>query len=448
MAENDTVQLHKAIFAQYIMMKKLFMELEEEREASATAASAALSLIRKLQKEKDAERMEAWQYKRIAEEKMNHTDGALDVLNEVMEQKELEISYLRNQLKVYKHKLLDVGINDCDIADETIATSIPLSAIKSMENPCHNIKRNFSLPTLQMNKLFGDTGINKNDGAVQSARSRLDGYTCNVSDNEWERIPRDGKALEPMKSLSTDINCKEKNIEELNPPSSGILQHNQPLNESSSSLVSHQTDICNERVLEVTEGVMDTLHRDQLKDCCLGSELAGTTVHHTSNVYALQNPERSKMETGPSCTERDSVTEESESSVTVAPKEQRPHSLSRFAATRKVGSMNNVDRHVRLSTESCTPRAGVQRTKSRLKRVQSAKMVELKDPRTSKEQIIMLKEVYQQLNMIESHMRPSGSQESPRNDASLDSVMELSPSPFSTSGFCHPKHVVRPPPDI
>jgi serine/threonine-protein phosphatase 2B regulatory subunit len=40
MAENDTIQLHKAIFAQYIMMK-LFMELEEEREASATVASAA-----------------------------------------------------------------------------------------------------------------------------------------------------------------------------------------------------------------------------------------------------------------------------------------------------------------------------------------------------------------------------------------------------------------------
>jgi len=39
MAENDTIQLQRAIFAQYIMMKKLFMELEVEREASATAAS-------------------------------------------------------------------------------------------------------------------------------------------------------------------------------------------------------------------------------------------------------------------------------------------------------------------------------------------------------------------------------------------------------------------------
>jgi serine/threonine-protein phosphatase 2B regulatory subunit len=77
---------------------------------------------------------------------LNHTDRTLEIPKEMME-KELEISYLRNQLQVYKHKLLDVGINDCDIADETIATNIPLSKSKSMENPCHNIKRNFSLPT-------------------------------------------------------------------------------------------------------------------------------------------------------------------------------------------------------------------------------------------------------------------------------------------------------------
>lgn len=141
MAENDTIQLQRAIFAQYIMMKKLFMELEVEREASATAASAAMSMIRKLQKEKDAERMEAWQYKRIAEEKMNHTDGALEILKEVMELKELEISYLRNKLKAYKHKLLDAGIDDSDIADEIIASNIPLFESKNVENLCRKIRK-------------------------------------------------------------------------------------------------------------------------------------------------------------------------------------------------------------------------------------------------------------------------------------------------------------------
>ncbi|CAO2206870.1 unnamed protein product [Urochloa humidicola] len=421
MAENDTIQLQKAIFAQYIMMKKLFMELEVEREASATAASAAMSMIRKLQKEKDAERMEAWQYKRIAEEKMNHTDRAVEILKEVMELKELEISYLRNQLQAYRHKLLDAGIDDSDIADETTASNIPSFESKNVENLCHTIKRNLSLPTLRLNKLYTDMDIKKNDGA-QSARSRL-------SDDGWEHISRDGMALEPKKSLSTDLNTTEKQTEEPTSSSSGALHDSQPLEESSCcsslSVASHQIDICSERAVQVSEDVEYTMNHDRPNDSCLGTETGELAVQPSSEVDHLQIPERSNALADSSCTESEIVTEESELSPAVVAK-GRPRSLSRFAATRKIGSMNNVDRHVRRSSGSgsYTPRAGVERTRSRLKRVQSEKMVELNDPKTNKEQIIMLKEVYEQLGMIESHMRPSNSQESPRNDTSLDSVLE------------------------
>ncbi|PAN35573.1 hypothetical protein PAHAL_6G218100 [Panicum hallii] len=417
MEENDTVQLQRAIFAQYIMMKKLFMELEVEREASATAASAAMSMIRKLQKEKDAERMEAWQYKRIAEEKMNHTDGALEILKEVMELKELEISYLRNQLRAYKHKLLDAGIDDSDIADEKIVNNIPSFESKNMENLCHKIRRNFSLPTLRLNKLYTDMDINKS-GGVQSARSR-------PSDDGWEHISTDGMALEPKKSLSTVVNSTEKQTEEPKPPSSGEALHDsQPLEESSccsSFSVSHQTDILSEQVREDLES---TVNHDRPKESYLGTEMGELAVHPLSGVDPLKIPERSNVTTDSSCTGSEILTEESELSPSVAAKGRGPRGLSRFAATRKIGSMNNVDRHARRSSGSQTPRAGVERTRSRLKRVQSEKMVELGDPKTNKEQIIMLKEVYEQLGMIESHMRPSGSQESPRNDTSLDSVME------------------------
>ncbi|CAO2163209.1 unnamed protein product [Urochloa humidicola] len=420
MAENDTIQLQKAIFAQYIMMKKLFMELEVEREASATAASAAMTMIRKLQKEKDAERMEAWQYKRISEEKMNHTDRAVEILKEVMELKELEISYLRNQLQAYKHKLLDAGIDDSDIADETITSNIPLFESKNVENLCGKIKRNLSLPTLRLNKLYTDMDIKKNDG-VQSARSRL-------SDYGWEHISRDGMALEPKKSLSTDLNTSEEQTEEPKSSISSALHDSQALEESSCcsslSVASHRTDIFSERAVQVSEDVEYNVNHDRPKDSCLGTETGELTVHPLSEVDHLQIPERSNATADSSCTESGIVTEESELSPTVVAKGRGSRNLSRFAATRKVGSMNNVDRHVRRSSGSYTPRAGVERTRSRLKRVQSEKMIELNDPKTNKEQIIMLKEVYEQLGMIESHMRPSNSQESPRNDTSLDSVLE------------------------
>jgi hypothetical protein len=620
MAENDTVQLQRAIFAQYIMMKRLFMELEVEREASATAASAAMSMIRKLQKEKDAERMEAWQYKRIAEEKINHTNRALDILKEVVELKQLEISYLRYQLQVCKQKLLDAGIDDCDVADETIDSDKSLFGRNNMENLCHKIKRNSSLPTLQLNKQCTDMDIKKN-GGVPSARSRL-------TDDGCEQISIDVMALEPKESFATDLNFRGKHGEEAHSPRSGsesqtlddppccssfsvvshqadicsdgavqtredkectvnhdqlkdscvhesetsdeppcssslsvvshqadicsdgevpTREHNEcavnhdhlkdscvhdsetldePPCSSSFSVESHQADICSDAAVQTREDNDCTVNHDQLKDSCVhddsetldeppcsssfsvvshqadicsdgevptrednecavnhdhlkdscvrdsqtldeppcsssfsagadicsdgavqargdmectvvnhvrlkdscaGTEIGELVAHPLSEVDPLQTPKRSNKATDSSCTGSEITTvEEPQLSPRGVTKARGPRNLSRFAETRKVGSMNNVDRHVRRSSGTYSPRAaGVERTMSKLKRVQSEKMVELGDPRTGREQIIMLKEVYEQLRMIESHMRPSGSQESPRSATSLDSVMEV-----------------------
>ncbi|KAG8047637.1 hypothetical protein GUJ93_ZPchr0008g11505 [Zizania palustris] len=432
MAEIEDTQLQKAIFAQYIMMKKLFMELEEEREASATAASAALTMIRKLHKEKEAARMEAWQYKRIAEEKINHTDKALEILQEIMQQKELENSYLRNQLLVYKHKLLDVGIDDCDISDETITNSIPLFESKTVQDLCHSIRRNFSLPTLQLNKHSAEKDTDKNVEAVQSAKSRLGGHFSNSDENELEHVSGyaiDFKTLEVQKCLPTYMDATKKHVEEANPPSNITFQQSHPLEESSncSSFCesSNLRDTCSERAIQVEEDAENTLHGDQLKVPHSDIKMDEVAVHPTSdNIETLKIPGRSQVAEESSCTADEIITKESECSPTAAQKERRSPALSKLSATRKVGSMNNLDRNVRVITGSSTPRAGVERTRSRLKRVQSEKMVELNSPRKNKEQIIMLKEVYEQLNMIESHMRPSTSQETPRNDQSLDSVLE------------------------
>lgn len=492
MAETEDTQLQKAIFAQYIMMKKLFMELEEEREASATSASAALSMIRKLQKEKEEQRMEAWQYKRIAEEKISHSDKALEILQEVLQQKELENFYLRNQLLVYKHKLLDVGIDECDIADETITNNIPLFESKTVENLCRSIKRNFSLPTLQMKKLFAEKDTDRN---VESTKSRLGGFVCNLSEDELKHISgnaSDFKALEVQKSLLTDGDATEEHGEEPNPPSSDLSQQPHLLEESScsSSLLSNHRDTSSERAIQVGENAEDTRHGDQLKqshsgigkeevqshpleessscssfstssnhrDICSereiqvgrnaedaphgdqtkeshsGIEAEEVAVHPISDIVdTIKIQERSQGVEESSCTANEIITKESELSPKDVPKERRPQALSKLSATRKVGSMNNLYRNVHVITDksstprgkNSTPRAGTERTRSRLKRVQSEKMVEMNDTRKNKEQIIMLKEVYEQLNMIESHMRPSTSQETPRNDQSLESVLEV-----------------------
>lgn len=111
-SETDGSALREALFAQQQLLQELYNELDEEREASATAASEALSMILRLQGEKAAIKMEADQYKRMAEEKMCHADLSLEVFEDVIYQKEMEIASLEFQVQTYRYKLLGMGYAD------------------------------------------------------------------------------------------------------------------------------------------------------------------------------------------------------------------------------------------------------------------------------------------------------------------------------------------------
>lgn len=155
MAEDEVSALKEALCNQYIIMKKLYAELEEEREASATAASEALSMILRLQREKAAEKMESCQYKRMAEEKMRHAEECLEFLEEVIEQNEMEISSLMYQLETYRQKLARHGVNIPDFGQLDISDG---SNVLPDKKSFHGfVRRNISLPSLlQLGQLCPD----------------------------------------------------------------------------------------------------------------------------------------------------------------------------------------------------------------------------------------------------------------------------------------------------
>ncbi|KAF5778633.1 putative transcription factor interactor and regulator LIM family [Helianthus annuus] len=90
---NTTEKLKSAL-------RVLKAELEEERSASAVAASETMAMITRLQEEKAAMQMEALQYQRMMEEQSEYDQEALQLLNELMIKKEKE-------LEVYKKKVAD-----------------------------------------------------------------------------------------------------------------------------------------------------------------------------------------------------------------------------------------------------------------------------------------------------------------------------------------------------
>ncbi|KAK4423427.1 Myosin-binding protein 2 [Sesamum alatum] len=99
--------LKSALRAERKALQALYAELEEERSASAVAASQTMAMINRLQEEKAAMQMEARQYQRMMEEQSEYDQEALQLLNELMVKREKEKQELEKELESYRKKLLD-----------------------------------------------------------------------------------------------------------------------------------------------------------------------------------------------------------------------------------------------------------------------------------------------------------------------------------------------------
>jgi len=82
----------------------LYMELDEERSASAVAANNAMAMITRLQAEKAAVQMEALQYQRMMEEQAEYDEEALEATNDMLMKREEEIRDLEAELEFYRNK--------------------------------------------------------------------------------------------------------------------------------------------------------------------------------------------------------------------------------------------------------------------------------------------------------------------------------------------------------
>ncbi|CAL9215507.1 unnamed protein product [Arabidopsis halleri] len=80
----------------------LYMELDEERSASAVAANNAMAMITRLQAEKAAVQMEALQYQRMMDEQAEYDQEALQSMNGFLVKREEEMKELEAEIEVYR----------------------------------------------------------------------------------------------------------------------------------------------------------------------------------------------------------------------------------------------------------------------------------------------------------------------------------------------------------
>lgn len=144
------------------LLQTLYSELDKEREASATAASEALSMILRLQGEKAALKMEASQYQRMAEEKLCHTQEYLAGFEDMIYQKEMEIASLEFQVQAYRYKLLSLDCPDLGSCEPRFADKFLLQNKDLVTKGVTNgeigvsgyVRRAQSLPLTQLDELY------------------------------------------------------------------------------------------------------------------------------------------------------------------------------------------------------------------------------------------------------------------------------------------------------
>lgn len=116
--DHECTALRETLSSQQKTIQDLYTELDEERNASSSAANEAMSMILRLQREKAEIQMEARQFKLFVEEKMAHDQQELLALEDLLYKREQTIQALTCEVQAYKHRMMSYGFTEAEADGE------------------------------------------------------------------------------------------------------------------------------------------------------------------------------------------------------------------------------------------------------------------------------------------------------------------------------------------
>ncbi|PQQ12190.1 uncharacterized protein Pyn_00207 [Prunus yedoensis var. nudiflora] len=109
--------LEQALEEEHAARAALYLELEKERSAAATAADEAMAMILRLQEEKASIEMEARQYQRMIEEKSAYDAEEMNILKEILVRREREKHFLVKEVEEFRQIFFGEDQVDFDMHD-------------------------------------------------------------------------------------------------------------------------------------------------------------------------------------------------------------------------------------------------------------------------------------------------------------------------------------------
>ncbi|KFK34714.1 hypothetical protein AALP_AA5G182300 [Arabis alpina] len=198
LVENECAALLEALSKQRETVKDLHLELQEERNAAASAANETMSMILRLQREKAEIQMEARQFKAFAEEKMSHDHERLSTLEELLYEKEQAIEALTYEVEAYKDRLLSYGLTEAEMHDQILGFGRDSSTVGIDVYPCEYTTLKCSV----------DENLSGPDGNVEVVEKVIVGQSP-----RWPYYDPNsplGTAKEIKKTVFSDSPCSDK----------------------------------------------------------------------------------------------------------------------------------------------------------------------------------------------------------------------------------------------
>jgi len=188
--ENELELLRETVSSQQQSIQDLYEELDEERNAASTAASEAMSMILRLQRDKAELQMELRQFKRFAEEKMEHDQQELLDLEDLIYKREQTIQALTFEAQAYKHRMMSFGFTEAEVETEKNMLSRNPSMIEN--------DYQYDLPTSDYPPI--KCNVNENPGPLEA----------DIDVDDVEKYPL-ADSPHPLKTLERRISQMERN---------------------------------------------------------------------------------------------------------------------------------------------------------------------------------------------------------------------------------------------
>ncbi|GKV18108.1 hypothetical protein SLEP1_g28530 [Rubroshorea leprosula] len=436
-SETDIAVLKEALCTQQHLLQKLNVELDVEREAAATAASEALSMILRLQGEKAAVKMEAIQYKRLAEEKISHAEETIALFEELIYTKEMEISSLEYQVEAYRYMLLSMGCSDLGMGVNGNVRRLKSLPVLSKDVKFKSFESERSaVPEMDLALIHGIVDdklehlVNVQSLEVKRSSGNLAGSDFNYyweqirNLDEWANEITDGKGfvgkdkyINPkVESRSFSLISQKSISSSLDPARSPlILDEMKCLDDSKEREVLFASSSCSSSVQDIFEVPEINDHRKTLAN----SRKGRSKLILEENKNGLGKIDLIAEETFESTT-KDEIEWEKKMLPSPSPEERtsKPTAGMNFDCKLSLGQPN-------IGIAQCKDE--IQQLSKRLELLEGERnntRQEIRVAGEEEEEINLLKQIQQQLNSIQSEISCITKKPPPPDDGPLLSVME------------------------